>query len=118
MGHFLSVQLCVENNISAVLGRKRFDPSRKRLRMKKQETVNQNFQKVRQQWSESQQRKLANITLQQQKIVNKIQRLEKQYNDLQSQKLLISQQEGPKPPTEEQRASQKRNSIQSTSIFG
>lgn len=85
--------------------------------MKKQETVNQNFQKVRQQWSESQQRKLANITLQQQNILNKIQKLKKQYDDLNSQKHLINQQEGPKPPTEEQRASQKRNSIQSSSVF-
>lgn len=85
--------------------------------MKKQETVNKNFQSVRAQWEAAQEKKVRNIELQQENIKSKMLKLKEQYNKLESQKRSILQQEGPVPPTEERRASQAQSAISKSSTF-
>lgn len=85
--------------------------------MKKQETVNKNFQSVRTQWTEAQRKKVRNIELQQENIRIKMKKLKVHYDRLESQKHLIQQQKGPVPPTVERRASQAQSNISKSSFF-
>lgn len=85
--------------------------------MKKQETVNNNFQKNIIQWREKQRKKLDNIQLQKQNIVDKIGKLQKEFERLTFLQEKIQKQEPPKPLTEEERLLQKKVSEESSSEF-
>lgn len=74
--------------------------------MKRQDTVNRNFQKNILQWEESRRRKVQNLKNEVQKIDDKINRLESQKRYLTVQIGALLEQLPPKPPTVEERSSQ------------
>lgn len=73
--------------------------------MKKQETVEGNFKKVRDQWKVSQINKISNLQSSIEDIDKKILKLQDQKKVYEKQILFTSALEGPCPPTQEQRVS-------------
>lgn len=71
--------------------------------MKKQETVEKNFQKVIDQWEESRDRKIRNIQRAQQELVVKSKKLQAEYSRLENEILRLQQMKGPQAPSQQKR---------------